>query len=79
MIPAVAKTWHNNIAVTRVFTTYHSQNAWAHLSGLGWRKIETGSKDGVTNMLMLFTKSVANAQKVDVYVDGSKVYQAVQR
>lgn len=79
MIPAAAKTWHNNVSVTRVFTTYHSQNAWAFISGLGWRKIETGSSDGVTNMLVLFTNAVAKGQKVDVYVDGSKVHRAVQR
>jgi hypothetical protein len=79
MIPAVARTWHNNVTVTRVFTSYHSQNAWAHLGGLGWRKIETGNKDGVTNMLLLFARAVAGGQKVDVYADGSKVYRAVQR
>lgn len=77
MIASVAKTWHNNIGVSRVFATYHSQNAWAFLSGLGWRKIETGSADGVTNMLMLFAEAQSNGKTVDVFVDGSKVYQAV--
>ncbi|NNF78143.1 MAG: S8 family serine peptidase [Rhizobiales bacterium] len=79
MIPAVAKTWHNNISVTRVFATYHSQNAWAHFSGLGWRKIQPGSKDGVTNMLLVFNEAVASGQKVDAYLDGSNVHRVVQR
>lgn len=77
MIPAVARVWHNNVAVSRVFATYHSQNAWAYLAGLGWRKIETGSKDGVTNMLMLFAEAQANGKTVDVFADGSVVEQAV--
>lgn len=79
MIGNAAKTWHNNVGVTRVFATYHSQNAWAAISGLGWRKIETGSDDGVTNMLKLLTEACAKGHKVDVYTDGSKLYQAVQR
>lgn len=79
MIPAVARIWHNNISVTRVFATYHSQNAWAHFSGLGWRKIQPGSTDGVTNMLLVFNEAVASGQKVDALMDGSNVHQVVQR
>ncbi|MEM8748839.1 MAG: S8 family peptidase [Pseudomonadota bacterium] len=79
MIPAAAKTWRNNVSVTRVYATYHSKNAWAAISGMGWRKIETGSDDGVTNMLMLLTEACASGQRVDVYADGSKLYRAVQR
>jgi hypothetical protein len=79
MILAAAKTWQNNVDVTRVFATHHSQNAWAAIAGFGWRKIETGSSDGVTNMLMLLTEAVAKDQKVNVYMDGSKIHRVVQR
>lgn len=79
MIPAAAKTWRNNVSVTRVFATYHSQNAWAAIGGMGWRKIETGTDDGVTNTLKLLTEACASGQRVDVYADGSKIHRAVQR
>lgn len=79
MIPAISKSWHNDVSVTRTFASYHAQNAWALIGGLGWRRIETGSSDGVTNMLLLFNEAVAKGLKVDVYTDGSKVYRAVLR
>ena len=37
--------------VTQVYASRDAQNAWAHLPGLGWRRIQPGSGDGVTNML----------------------------
>lgn len=79
MIPAAAKTWHRNVNVTRVFATYHSQNAWAGISGLGYRKIKTGNTDGVTNTLKLLTEARAFGRKVDVYSDKDHIYQAVLR
>ncbi len=79
MIPAVSKIWKNNVSVTRAYTSYHSQNAWVLIGGVGWRKVETTSKDGVTNMFILFCEAVANSKRVDVYVDGAKVYRAVLR
>jgi hypothetical protein len=79
MVPAVATTWHNNVSVTRVFATHHSQNAWAACTGLGYRKIKTGSADGVTNTLKLLTEACAAGQKVDVYADKDHIYRAVHR
>jgi hypothetical protein len=77
IIPVVSKIWKNNVSATRVYTSHDSQNAWALIDGVGWRRLETTSKDGVTNMFILFCEAVANGKKVDVYVDGSKVYRAV--
>lgn len=79
MIPQAAKTWSNNVAVQRVFASYHSQNAWGLIEGLGWRKIAGGSPDGVTNMLAALTQCAASGQKADIYADGSSVYRVVQR
>jgi C1A family cysteine protease len=72
-IPAA---WHANIVVNQTYTTRHSQNAWAHFQGLGWRRIKTGAADGVTNMLILFAEAVANNKRVTIYADGDFVYQA---
>lgn len=68
--------WHSNITVAQTYSSHHSQNAWAYFSGIGWRKIQTGSADGVTNMLLLFAEAVANGRPVTAYLDGTYVYQA---
>jgi hypothetical protein len=39
-----------NAAIQRIFVSHHSQNAWAFLAGVGWRKIGTLSVDGTTNV-----------------------------
>jgi C1A family cysteine protease len=68
--------WHSNVVVTQVFTSRDSQNGWAYFQGLGWRKIQTGAADGVTNMLTLFAQAVAKGKRVTIYADGDFVYQA---
>jgi len=75
-IHSIYKTWHNNKLVSQVYCTYHSQNAWAHIQGLGWRKIQTGSSDGVTDTLMLLCEAKGNSRSVNVFADGSNIYRA---
>jgi hypothetical protein len=72
----VQAIWQSNVTVNQVYATHQSQNAWAHVQGLGWRRIQTGSADGVTNMLALFAQAVAKNRRVTILVDGSFVYQA---
>jgi hypothetical protein len=73
-IHAIYRTWHNNLAVNQTYVTHHTQNAWLHLEGLGWRKIETGSADGVTNMLHSGVWARVKGKRVTALCDGSKVY-----
>lgn len=54
----------NNVAVTRTFVSSDSQNCWAHLQGIGWRKVRTGSTDGVTNVFISLTAARANNMTV---------------
>jgi immune inhibitor A len=39
-----------NAAIQRIYVSHHSQNAWAFLAGVGWRKVGTLSVDGTTNV-----------------------------
>ncbi len=57
---------HSNKSVSRIFTTYHAQNCWAYLGGVGWRKVRTGNSDGVTNVHVALTAGRANDKKVTV-------------
>ncbi len=68
--------WTNNKAVLQTYTTYHSQNTWARISGLGWRKIKTGNKDGCTNTFVLLSAAKANNRTVNVYIVANSIERA---
>lgn len=76
-VPA-AFTWESNKSVLSTFTSPHSMNAWAYIEGLGWRKVEELTPDGVSNMFTLLVDTQAFGKKTTVYVDSSKIYQAYQ-
>ncbi len=70
---AIYTTWHTNRLVSQVYSTYHSQNAWARIQGLGWRKVKTGNKDGCTNTFVALCEVKANNRTVNVFADGSTI------
>lgn len=73
---ATGTQWHSNVGVASVFATHHAQNAWANLAGLGWRKIQPGTADGVTNMLAVLALARAKNLNVTVNADAATVFQA---
>lgn len=73
---AAGAQWYSNVAVDQVFTTHHGQNGWVSLAGQGWRKIQTGSADGVTNMLGVFTLARTKSKPVTIQADTTTVFQA---
>lgn len=76
VIPIVGPVWQVGTAVNQVYASHHSQNAWAHLGSLGWRRIAVGASDGVSNLLAMFAAAAAKGRTVTVLVDGDFVYQA---
>jgi hypothetical protein len=64
--------------VLRTYTTHHSQNAWAVISGVtgGWKKVRTGAPDGVTNTFMVLSTAKANGRRVDAYIVGNQIERA---
>lgn len=72
----ISSAWYNNVAVTQVYSTPHSKNAWAHIQGVGWRKIHPNANGGVTSTFAIFTTAVARGRKVSVYADGEFIHQA---
>jgi len=64
------------VNVLQTYSSRDSVNAWAYFQGLGWRKIQPGAPDGVTDMLTMFSHAVASNIPVTVYVDGSSVFIA---
>lgn len=58
--------------INQVYTSYHSQNCWAHLVGTNkWHKVLTGAADGVTNVHMVLTTAKGNDRQVYVVLDAA--------
>ena len=68
--------WSNNKTVTQTYTTHHAENSWANIQGLGWKRIKTGNKDGVTNTFVLLSAAKANNRQVNVYVVNNLIERA---
>ncbi len=67
--------WTN---INQIYTTNHSQNAWAHLAGTNaWHKVLTGAADGVTNVYVVLASARANNRQVYVGFDANKNIIAV--
>jgi M6 family metalloprotease-like protein len=70
VVPA-AINWQGNKSVLSTFTSPHTKNAY-----VGWRKVDTLTADGVTNMFELLVAAQAFNRKVTVYVDAASIHQA---
>jgi len=70
--------WYYNRTVYSVFAGYEAQNGWGNIEGLGWRKIQTGNADGVTNVLCVLSDAAANGRRVHVLVGGNGMLIAAQ-
>jgi astacin len=70
------RTLHTNLTVALVYATPHSENAWANFTGLGWRKIDPNTPDGVTDTFEVLAVSRATGRPVHAELDGGTVYAA---
>ena len=75
-IQSIYRCWHHNKKLIRVYTSHHAQNAWAYISGYGWRKVEVRTTDGVTNTFALLCAARGNNKNVSLYMDGTTIYRA---
>ncbi len=57
---------YNNVSILRTYCSHHSQNCWAFLQGVGWRKIGTLSVDGTTNVHVALVAARANGINASV-------------
>lgn len=62
---------HPGVSIARIYTTYHSQNCWAYLTGAGWKKVQTGNADGVTNVHTVMTVARGNGKVVTAITDAA--------
>ncbi len=79
LIPAAMKTWVNNVAIQHTYALHTTQACWAYITGIGWRRIKSGQADGVSNVFALCCQAKGAGTNVNAYVDGSFLYNVVQR
>ncbi|KAA2238489.1 peptidase M6 [Chitinophaga agrisoli] len=46
--------------ILQVYSTPHSQNVWAYIDTLGWKKVQLLSTDGSTNMFVMLSAAKAS-------------------
>ena len=68
--------WQYNKVVQLCYTSPHSMNAWAYIQDAGWRKVQTLTPDGVSNVFTLLLEAQAGNRPVHIYADGALVYQS---
>ena len=70
--------WYNNRSVSNTYSSEHSQNAWAIISGIaGWKRIKPGAGDGVTNVFLMLCSARANGRNVNVYIVSDMIERVV--
>ena len=67
--------WHT-VTLDRVYATPHSKNAWAYLNGVGWRKIQPLTSDGVTNVFAMCCRARASNKPITVQSNASEILVA---
>ena len=68
--------WQYNKVVQLCYASPHSMNAWAYIQGVGWRKVQPLTPDGVSNVFTLLLEAQAGNRPVHIYADGALVYQS---
>jgi immune inhibitor A len=60
-----------NVAIQRIFVSHHSQNCWAALAGVGWRKVGTLSVDGTADVHAALVAARAQGISANVTTDAA--------
>ena len=70
--------WHDNVKVQHYYVTAGEQSAFAIIQDLnGWKRVQTGSPDGVSNVGRLLSTAKAHDRSVRVYIDNDRIEQVM--
>lgn len=71
--------WESNKTVQYLYAT-HGGYVWAILDGVsGWKRIRSGSPDGVANVARVLTTAKYHGRKVNVFLDDNQIERAILR
>lgn len=66
------------ITINQVFSRAGSQDVWAHLAGSinAWKRVKTGSADGVTNICSILASAKASNKQAYIVIAGDVITEA---
>ncbi len=70
-----AGTWYSNKRVNGLFGSHHAHNSWASITGMGWKKMATGSDSACEALTMLASHCREKSCRIDFREDGSLVQE----
>ena len=69
------RAWANDVRVNGLWTNDAARNAYAHVSGVGWRKLATTNDTVQLAMLTELIGAKAENRKVNALIDGNKIVE----
>jgi C1A family cysteine protease len=73
-VEAILETlWLRSRKVIGLWANKDQRNAWAYLSGTGWKKISDNNDDGFVNSVTQLAAAKTTNSNVDVYIDNNKI------
>jgi hypothetical protein len=78
LIPAALKTWVYGRTLTNCYCLTTSQGAWAFIKDIGWRRLRSGTADGISNMFTICCNAQSTSGTVSMLMDDRYIYAIMQ-
>lgn len=70
-----AVVWHRDVRITAMWSNEATRNAYAAVSGLGWRRISPANDSCFVTMTALLAHAEASGKRTDVRLDGNTIIE----
>ena len=70
-----AVVWHRDKRVTALWSNASNRNAYAAISGLGWRRISPANDGCFVTMTAMLAHAEASGKRTDVKLDGTTIVE----
>lgn len=70
-----AVVWHRDKRVTAMWSNASNRNAYAAVSGLGWRRISPANDSCFVTMTAMLAHAEASGKRTDVKLDGATIVE----
>ena len=70
-----AVVWHRDKRVTAMWSNASNRNAYAAVSGLGWRRISPANDSCFVTMTAMLAHAEASGKRTDVKLDGTTIVE----
>lgn len=70
-----AAVWHRNVRITATWSNASARNAYAAVSGLGWRRISAANDSSFVTMTAMLAHAEATEKRTDVKLDNNVIVE----